>query len=357
VKKRFPRAPAAFKTGGGVQTGTVPSDKPFVEYSSRRGANHWHVSAALPFILTALCAGILAAGLLYARSQRRSMHAAVSSELSSIAGLKVQQILAWRRERIADSALLASEPLAMAAAGDQSRLGLGKWLEAFRRLYGYRDVAVVDSDGSVRDAASEDLRRGASDSGLLPLVQAALQSGQPIASDLKTNASGAKYLDFAAPVLLNGAPTRRAVFLRVEASAFLYGLVESWPTPSPSAECLLVRLEGNRVRYLNQPRHNKKDASEMTLPLRGDLPEAMAVTGQEGVHEGRDYRGVWVVAALRRIPRHPLGAGGESGRRRNLLAAEPALRCDRAGGGAAVGRLLHHTGSFLESAKEPVLPA
>jgi hypothetical protein len=276
-----------------------------VEYFSERGARRSAASIALPLILAALCAGILAAGLFYARSQRRDMQAAVASELSSIADLKVQQILAWRRERIADSALLASEPLALAPAADQIRFGFEKWLEAFRRLYGYLEVAVLNSDGSVRNAASEDLSAGAADPRVLALVQAALQSGQPAASDLKASASGSPYLDFVAPVLLNGAATGRAILLRLEASGFLYGLVESWPTPSASAECLLVRLEGNRVRYLNQPRYKSKKALEMTLPLRSDLPAAMAVTGQEGVHEGLDYRGVRVVGALRRIPGTP----------------------------------------------------
>jgi PAS domain S-box-containing protein len=92
------------------------------------------------------------------------------------------------------------------------------------------------------------------------------------------------------------------VFLRVEASAFLYALVQAWPTPSPTAECLLVRREGSLVRYLNEPRHAKKAALEMTSLLRSDLPEAMAVSGIEGVHEGFDYRGIAVVAALRQVP-------------------------------------------------------
>ncbi len=299
--------------------------------SPSRPTSGWSANWALPGILALLCAGILATGLFYERSHRRSIEAGIHSQLSAIADLKVQQILAWRRERTADAVLLASDPLVAAPPSAQSQFRLQNWLEAFRKLSGYTEVAILDENGNTRNSAVEEA--SPNDPSLAPLVAAALHTGEPAASELHAGPYGAVYLDFIAPVLSTGGSAAqmiryarskgsgpcppaappcatarggaRVVFLRVEASAFLYALIQSWPTPSPTGECLLVRQDGNRVRYLNEPRHNKRAALEMTVPLRNDLPAAMAVRGLEGVHPGTDYRNVPVVAALRRIPDTP----------------------------------------------------
>jgi PAS domain S-box-containing protein len=260
---------------------------------------------ALLITLAVLCAGILAGAILYARSQRKGMEAGIANQLSAIADLKVQQILVWRNERIADAVLIASEPLLVASPPVQSQFHLQNWLEVFRRSNGYTEVAILDADGQARNIASAEAGppETSEDPDLLPLITGALKTGEPRVSDLHSDASGSVHLDFVAPVAPNLSDNGRVVLLRVEASALLYALM--WPTPSPTAECLLVRREGNRVRYLNQPRHWKKAALELSLLLRRDLPAAMAVTGLEGVHESRDYRAVAVVAAVRRIPGTP----------------------------------------------------
>ena len=255
--------------------------------------------ATLALPVAVLCAGILTAGFRYDHSQQRDMKAGVVSQLSAIADLKVQQIVAWRSERTADAALLAEDPLLVTGQGKRQIQG---WLEAFRRCRAYTEVDILDRRGNVGVSARRD--GGALGSGVRPLIEAALQSHGVAMSDLEQFPDGSVYMDMAAPILrASGAP--RFVFLRVETSPFLYALVEAWPAPSPTAECLLVRQEGGRIRYLNEPRHAIKAAFEMTLPVGSDLPAGMAVLGKEGVHEGRDYRNFEVVAAVRRIPDSP----------------------------------------------------
>ena len=271
-----------------------------MEYSERRRRLSSPANLALPAIIGVLCAGILGAGFVFARNQRKNMEAGIAGQLSAIADLKVQQILAWRRERAADAVLLAKDPLLVAPAAIQSQYRLRNWLEWFRHLWGYSEVGIRDTQGQVLTVASEDA--GPENPLLASLIREAARSGQPNSSDLIRGPLGV-YLDFVAPLpSTGGAPAGKTVVLRMEASAFLNGIVEPWPVPSQTAECLLVRMEGDRVRYLNGLRFRNRAALENTSPLREDPVAAMALEGIEGVYQGRDYRGVQVVSALRKIP-------------------------------------------------------
>jgi PAS domain S-box-containing protein len=96
--------------------------------------------------------------------------------------------------------------------------------------------------------------------------------------------------------------------LWIDPNTFLYPHIQSWPTPSRTAETLLVRREGDQVLYLNELRHRKGTALRLGLPLgpsRGQLPSADAVSGREGVWRGKDYRGTPVLASARRVPDSP----------------------------------------------------
>lgn len=71
---------------------------------------------ALPVVLGAFCVGISLAGYGYYEAQRRNLESDIQSQLSAIADLKTQQILAWRKERQADAERLAQKPSSCGAA-------------------------------------------------------------------------------------------------------------------------------------------------------------------------------------------------------------------------------------------------
>lgn len=60
------------------------------------------------------------------------------------------------------------------------------------------------------------------------------------------------------------------VALRINPNAFLYPFLERWPTPSPTAETLLVRREGADALYLNELKYRKGSALSLRMPLARD---------------------------------------------------------------------------------------
>jgi len=108
------------------------------------------------------------------------------------------------------------------------------------------------------------------------------------------------------PLFASSAPDAApvgAVILRSDAGQFLYPLVQSWPTPSKSAETLLVRRDGDSVLFLNDLRYQPGAALTLRIPLtQTDVAAVKAVLGTEGLVEGKDYRGVEVLAVLYAIP-------------------------------------------------------
>jgi PAS domain S-box-containing protein len=268
----------------------------------------------LVFFLLALCIG--SAGYLYYKSQKEHFKKEISDELSAIADLKVNQIVSWRQERI-DAALASCRNVFLASAVQQFlkssdspvlRQYILDWMKFRKETFGYKSILLVDAKGAGRLS----LPMGEKQIGphAIKLIEDVLHSGKPMLSDFHTvPVADYPHLDLVSPlVLTRGRDTIvvGAILTRIDPEKFLYPLIQSWPTPSKTAETLLFRREGDEIVYLNELRHRKNTALSLRIPLGKErLPAAMAVQGREGVFEGIDYREVPVLAAARPIPQTP----------------------------------------------------
>ncbi len=168
----------------------------------------------------------------------------------------------------------------------------------------YVEAILFDPEGNLRLSTTD--HPDPVDPATRRVVNAALAEGKAVLSDLYRGPNGDVYIDAAAP-MLDGQGRASAVFvLRSDAREFLYPLIQSWPTPSRSAETLLVRQMGEEVVVLNDLRHLSKTALSLRMPIsRRDVPAVQAVLGRRGVFLGVDYRGVEVLADLRPVPESP----------------------------------------------------
>ncbi|BCB26274.1 hypothetical protein SKTS_11600 [Sulfurimicrobium lacus] len=244
------------------------------------------------------------------RMQALRIQAAAQADLAAIAEMKTGQIEAWMGERRADAEVLAESTSFIECVerwrltGDaRSGRNFRNRLDTLRRVEHY-DIELLDTQG--RRMLAGDARPDTLDLTRTKLLPEALLTGKIQVSELYRDRLGSVRLDYVVPLILSDAGVQRrigAVVLRAPVEGFLFPLVQSWPTPSPSAESILARRDGDSVLFLNDLRHRKITALSYRLPLDiAALPAAMAIrSGKAQTLEGVDYRGVPVLAAVRPV--------------------------------------------------------
>ncbi|MDP2725214.1 MAG: cache domain-containing protein, partial [Syntrophales bacterium] len=260
-----------------------------------------------------LVTSIIITGVYYYLSQDKKIKADAHNNLAVIADLKIGQITNWRNEREGD-ALIIQNTTGIARLvknyieTKSHEEELKRWAAAFCEHKGYSSATILDARGATRFAYG----KGGNKMGQVGyrLLEDVLKQKKFALSDLHISSVTKKVtIDLLVPLILwdqKDHPVAGVFLFKVDPYKILYPLLQSWPTPSPTAETLLIRREGNEVVYLNELRHKKASALALRLPIaRKDLTAAMAVRGAEGMVEGVDYRGVPVLAAIRKVPNSP----------------------------------------------------
>ncbi|HEY3321681.1 MAG TPA: PAS domain S-box protein [Planctomycetota bacterium] len=263
-----------------------------------------------PFAVAALLFAILigGAGWLFFAHQRDAARRTAQETLSSIADLKASQIAAWMKERRSDAKTSFYKAAARQFLADPENASvrgeLQKWMAECQRT-SYRTVALFDAAGTVRMSVPKD--ESLQYACVSEHVQKALHAREVIVTDLHSaRPSDPIHLSLLVPVGIRQNADQHAdgvLLLIIDPYEFLYPLVQTWPTSSPTAETLLVRRDGDDVLFLNDLRHQKGAALKLRIPItRTDVPAVRAVLGERGVFSGPDYRETPVVATAREIP-------------------------------------------------------
>ncbi len=307
------------------------TESPGFEGSARKPPGERHDWYPLVVIFALVVLGIFVGGILSYRHYERHFRAGVEQELSAIAELKVAQIVQWRHERLVDANFLRCTPYVARRALDvlaqpesvTTRQMFAAWLESVFALGPYEQALLLDEQLNVAlvfperssGTLSEAARRAA---------QEASRSQQVVIADLHREAEdGPVYLSVMVPLVVRresigdrvqaagkgSSPADRSaglLVLHINAQKDLYPMIQRWPTPSRTAETLLVRRDGTDALFLSELKFQTNTALKHRISLeRTNVAAVKAVLGQEGIVEGIDYRGVPVVAALRAIPDSP----------------------------------------------------
>src|SRR5450756_2183535 len=134
------------------------------------------------------------------------------------------------------------------------------------------------------------------------LGKKAMDRREVVFSDIYLDAQERPQMEFLAPVM-GGAtasgPPPAVLALEADPDAFLFPLVNSWPTTSKTGETVLVERRGDKVVFLNTTQRRQAAALHLAFPItRTDVPAVKAVRGATGVVTSVDYSGTDVLAAI-----------------------------------------------------------
>ncbi|MDD5595429.1 MAG: PAS domain S-box protein [Candidatus Omnitrophica bacterium] len=267
-------------------------------------------------ILILLLAGIIAFGCINYQDYSKHFRHNTESQLSAIADLKSNEISQYINERIGNGNMLFRRDTFYDTVRGffenpqdvKNTEYLRAWLSRYGAHYQYDNVAILDIHGNIRLSVPK--KEDKACSSILKIIPEVLSNGQVKLGDFcRSEYDNRIYLSILVPILgeqSNSQPLGVLV-LRIDPEIYLYPFIKKWPIPSETAETLIVRRGGKDVLFLNELKFQKNTALNLRFNINEnkDLPAAKAVLGQVGFVEGRDYRGVPVVAYVRAISDSP----------------------------------------------------
>ena len=269
----------------------------------------------LVLIFAILSLGIVVGGAYYYRHYERQFRIAAEHQLAAIAELKVGELAQYRKERLEDAAIffenaafsrLVRRFLERPEDADAQRQ-IQEWTVKLVATGQYDLVRLLDAQGVTR--LSSPAGAPPISSAVSQRIPEILRLGQVTFQDFHRNEHDQRvYLDILIPILdeQNASRPLGVFYLRINPEKYLYPFIQRWPVPSQTAETLLVRREGNDVLFLNELKFRTNTALNLRISLTSNnMPAVKAVLGQQGIVDGRDYRGAPALAALRAVPDSP----------------------------------------------------
>ena len=269
---------------------------------------------ALIFFL--LMAGIVTIGYRSYHNFEEQFRSQMERQISTIAKLKADELVNWRKERLGDAEFLQDNPAFSALVERyfedpndvEAREQLVIWMKNYTVYAQYSSVRLLDAIGTEKlsvPKASDKV-----DARLIMDATISMSARKIVFSDFQrdTDSVGEIHISILIPIYSNQNRERSlgVLALRIDPKTFLYPSIESWPALSTTAETLLVRRDGEDVLYLNELRFKPDAALGLRYPLTNtEIPAVKAVLGQTGMVEGLDYRGEQVLADVRSIPDTP----------------------------------------------------
>ena len=262
------------------------------------------------YLLTIISVLFIISAYLFFRYESKSIRQNGHNQLKAIASLKISQIINWNNERFADAKTFSQSPLFV--KGLESWLAsrsnavlksqITKELSLIKSDSVYENIIISDVEGNLSLSLNPKLKK--IDSVTTDFIKSAVEKEKIISSDFYFYPTHKDiHLNYIAPVIAKGNVVIAVLIFLVNPNNYLYPLIEKWPAPSKTSETLIVEKDGNNVLYLNELKHQKNTALQLSIPLtRKDVISVQAVRGYKGFIEGEDYRGVNVLADIKPVP-------------------------------------------------------
>jgi PAS domain S-box-containing protein len=263
-------------------------------------------------IFTLLLALILILGSSLIRNQEKRLLNNKKDELTSIAGLKVDQIVQWREERKTD-VLVIQENLAVIQLvkdflskkdNKREKEALNKWFISLTNHYDYKSIALLNNQGfTVLSLEWPDT-----------IAHTSVEKNHHIAFDKeiifkdikKTATINYLHIDLITPLIRTSegkSETIGALIFRINPKTFLFPLMRIDPDKTKTSETILVENSGDSIIYLSELRFPKNTTfKDKSQSINAGIQQDLLNKDFEGIIETNDYRGIPVIAAIKNVP-------------------------------------------------------
>lgn len=266
------------------------------------------------FVLLAF--GIIASGGFYFRHYKDGYVRSVEEQLSTVADLRIAELVQWRTNHLSDAAVYQGNPsfaklvegILENPADADSRRQIVEWLGNLSKVEDYDQVCLIDPQGGLIFSLPADPAPLSPEiAGKLAEV---LSSGKTLMQDFYHSGRDEEaHLAVLVPIYEGASQGGRPLAvlkLRIDPEIQLVPIVTRWPTRSITSESYIVRRDKDEAVVLNRLRllNNKPLSFRIPSSESGD-PAVSAAFGNTGAFNGVDYRDGAVVSALRSIPDSP----------------------------------------------------
>lgn len=287
---------------------------------SRPGAPARWLEARLPwgpyvliFALAVVTGAVYVAFILH--SLRIETTESWKSRIAGLADEKTKLVVTWQQERRADAEVVAGFPTvvsiltpgrrARTTPGGASQLPtqhLSPILHRVAAAYGYREVEIVDREGTIVAATARAAPLPAQSQELVRQVVDENRWRIEVTSDGIANV-----IMPVSPLSPGTSPAPPgevfgAVVLRMDPRTTLYPILLPRWEATRTGETLLARRAGDDIELFSPRRHESGGDVSLLLPWDDRMAAASALGGRQLEGMFLDYRGVPILAATRFIP-------------------------------------------------------
>jgi PAS domain S-box-containing protein len=254
---------------------------------------------------------VLGGYYLYTVQQKKIKNDAYS-ELTYTSRLKEKQIINWLEERRTDANdIKDNEPFIndinawfTSPNNIEAKFRIQNFITSIIKNNKYSGVYLFNNELKMEMAFGTGKTPNPEE---LSGIKNVLETKEVFLTDLHRYASVSDvYIDLIIPLRKTKSNNEKVsgIFLiKINATNFLFPIIQSWPTESKSAETLIIRREGDSVLFLNDLRFRKNIAMKLKIPLTNtNIPSVRAAIGYQGIFEGIDYRGIPVLSDILNIP-------------------------------------------------------
>ena len=273
----------------------------------------WQLIAV--FVL--LAAGLFTLSQFFYGLQIKHARAYKEDELAALADLNALQIANWRDELLILANAYSENPAHAMLTQDliegpraaRANQEITNGLTNLRKTFPFEWAAIVLAGGRVilKVPESADVPSALESTGLSHEVWQTKKVGLGTISFDK--ATGRRSIDLIIPVLVTkGESLEPIALLRLnfDASKSLDPILKATPFRSPTSEVLLLERAGGDFLALAAPRLQESAALPVRFPIRDfRRPASRDFLGEDGIVEGKDYRGAKVLGFIKAVPDSP----------------------------------------------------